>query len=462
MHSKDITVNFGDKILSDFIPQTSIENEKYIPLILPNKKPVIKNIEETLLNALENPIGKQKTLSKLIKENYKGGTVSIIVDDHDRPNIHTRLLYPILLEKLISHYKIPSGKIKAVISTGTHRPSTKEEMEKIFGKETFPNVNYVMHKCLEDNVEVGIVEGQLIKINGTAFNSDIVILLTDIENHYFAGVAGGPKALCPGICDMPTIRYEHLKAFGEYGFAENVDLGIICNNPVYDTKTKIVKTIVDSMRKHKREVYTITSIIDTEGDLVYLKGGEIFESHREATEILKDVWTVKIKERADIVISGAAHWGINLYQMGKATHCAYHAVKKGGMVLNVAPCNNGWGNEEFKNLMKMGIDEINKNNDKSKGIKNALSIIINNVKNDYKIGKQKPIDLLQILDFVGWGNLHLIQDGIPETDYNLLPFLFWGNINQPVIERLKTWIEKYLNNKTVIVTDNPNYLIRQG
>ena len=460
MHSKDITINYGDKILSDFIPQTTIENGKFIPLILPKKKSIIKNVEESLLNALENPAGNQKPLSKLLKENYKGGDFSIIVDDHDRPNIHTRLFYPILLDKLVSVYKIPPEKIKAVISTGTHRPSTNEEMMKIFGKETFPKVNYVMHKCNEDNVEVGVVEGQTIKINSTAFNSDIVLLLTDIENHYFAGVSGGPKALCPGICDMATIRYEHLKAFGEYGFAENVDLGSIKGNPVFDIKTKIVNLIVDSMRKHKREIYAIASIIDTEGDLVYLKGGEIFASHYEASETLKEIWTVKIKERADIVIYGAAHWGINLYQMGKATHCAYHAVKKGGIVLNVAPCPNGWGNEEYKNLMKIGMDEINKAKDKPTGIKNALTAVINNVKNDYKIGKQKPIDVLQILYFVGWGNLHLIQDGIPESDYNLSPFLFWGNKNQPVIERLKTWLEKYLDNKTVIVTDNPNYLIK--
>ena len=432
LKSKDVVLHYGEKTLSDFIPQKVIDNGQFLPLVLPKKLPVIKDIEKKLEDALEKPVGDQKPLSILIKENYAGGNLSIIVDDHDRPNIHTRLLLPILIEKLTVKYKIPSEKIKVVIATGTHRPSTDEELKKILGVQMFGKLNYVIHKCRENNVEAGKIDGLTVKINETVFNSDIIIPLTDVENHYFAGIAGGPKALCPGICDMETITYEHLKMFGDCGFAHNVDLGSIEGNPVFETKKKIVKAVIETLKKNKREVYTITSIIDTDGDLVYLKGGETFESHLKAAEILKNVWTVNIKERADIVISGAGHWGVNLYQMGKATHCAYHAVKKGGIVLNVAPCNQGWGNEEFKNLMKIGMGELNGYSDKSEGIKKALVSVINAVKKDFKIGKQKPVDLFQILHFVGWGNLHIIQDGIIEEDYEFLPFVFCADKSQSV------------------------------
>ena len=204
----------------------------------------------------------------------------------------------------------------------------------------------------------------------------------------------------------------------------------------------------------------ITSIIAPDGDLVHLSGGETFESHRKSAEILKNVWTVNIKERADIVISGASHWGVNLYQMGKATHCAYHAVKKSGIVLNVAPCYEGWGNEEFKNLMKVGMCKLNGCPDKNEGVKKALVRVIDAVKKDFRIGKQKPVDLFQILHFVGSGNLHIIQDGLPEEDYEFLPFVFWGDKSEPVEKRLKSWLEKYLGDKTIAVVDNPNFLIK--
>ncbi|MFH0947797.1 MAG: lactate racemase domain-containing protein [Elusimicrobiota bacterium] len=460
LKSKDVVLHYGEKVLSDFISQKVIDNGQFLPLILPKKLPVIKDVKQKLSDVLEKPVGNQKPLSTLIKENYVGGNLSIIVDDHDRPNIHTRLLLPILVDLLLTAYRLPLTKIKVVIATGTHRPSTDEELKNILGDKMFGRVNYVVHKCRENNVEAGKVDGLTVKINETVFNSDIIIPLTDVENHYFAGIAGGPKALCPGVCDIDTITFEHLKMFGECGFAQNVDLGSMDGNPVFETKKKIVKTIIETLKKNKREIYTITSIIDTDGDLVNLYGGETFESHLKSAEVLKNVWTVNVKECADIVISGASHWGVNLYQMGKATHCAYHAVKKGGIILNVAPCNQGWGNEEFRNLMKVGMDELNRYDDKSDGIKKAVVVIIEAVKRNFKIGNQKPVDIFQILNFVGWGNLHIIQDGISNDDYKLLPFVFWGNESEPVEKRLELWLKKYLGNKTVAVVDNPNFLIK--
>ncbi|MEW6556377.1 MAG: lactate racemase domain-containing protein [Elusimicrobiota bacterium] len=465
MLSNEIVLNYGAQVLRDFIPQKTIDEKKFLPLILPQKLPVIKNVKEKLLSALEKPIGKQKPLSSLIKENYKDGDICIITDDHDRPNIHTRLLLPILVDLLLTTYHLPLTKIKVVIATGTHRPPTDDELKKILGEQMFGKVNYVIHKCKENNIEVGELNGQKIKIDSVVYNSDIIIPLTDVENHYFAGVAGGPKSFCPGVCDMDTIRYEHLQMFGPEGFAKNVGLGIMDKNPVFETKVRIVKTILESLRKQGKQVYTIVSIIDTEDDLVYLEGGELFEAHRRAAEVLKNVWTVYTEKQADIIIAGASAWGVNLYQMGKATHAAYRAVKKGGTILVVAPCNQSWGNEEFKNLMKIGMDELNKHDDKCRvseanRIKKALTKVVEVVSADYKIGKQKPVDIFQILNYLGWGNLHIIQDGIPESDYHLLPFLFWGKNTQSPQERLNTWVQKYLQNKTITVLNNPGYLVK--
>lgn len=459
-HKKEICLTYGDRTISGFIPQKTIDDGKFIPLHLPKKRPVIKEIKKSLLEALEKPSGSQKSLKQLIEQSYKGGDIAIITDDHDRPNIHTRLLLPVLIEILNSKFQIPNSKLKIIVATGIHRASTTEELKQILGSDIPSKVAIEIHDCRKNLTEIGKIDGTAIKINSAAFNSDILLPLTDVENHYFTGVAGGPKVFCPGICDIDTITYEHLQMLGPAGFAKNVGLGIIEGNPVFETKIKIVNKIIEVLRKNKREIYSIVSIIDTEDDLVYLAGGELFESHRDAAKILKDVWTACLEERPDIVIAGASVWGVNLYQMGKATHSAYNAVKKGGIILNVAPCNQGWGNEEYKNFIKIGMDELNKYSDKAEGIKKALELIIDVVKKDYRIGKQKPVDVFQILNFVGWGNLHLIQDGIPESEYGMTPFAFWGNKSQPVKERLCSWLKKYLLDRTVAVIDNPGYLLK--
>ncbi|MEW6070325.1 MAG: lactate racemase domain-containing protein, partial [Candidatus Thermoplasmatota archaeon] len=258
--TEDIVLTYGKETISGFVPQETIATEKFIPLILPKKPPVIKNLKESLLSALENPIGEQKPLSEVVRLNYKGNDVSIITDDHDRPNVHTRLLLPLLLELLTTKYRIPAKKIKIVIATGTHRSPTSEELKNILGIDLEKH-DIIVHNCKENLSVAGKVEGTTIKINKTVFNSDVIIPLTDVENHYFAGVAGGPKSFCPGICDIDTITYEHLHMFGDEGFAENVGLGMIDKNPVFAMKTKIVKTILETLKQHKREVYTIVTII---------------------------------------------------------------------------------------------------------------------------------------------------------------------------------------------------------
>jgi nickel-dependent lactate racemase len=457
VNTNNIVLTYDKEILAGFIPQEAIASERFIPLVLPKKLTVIKNHKEALLAALENPVGEQEPLSELVRLNYKGNDVSIITDDQDRPNVHTKLLLPILLELLTTKYQIPSNNIKIVIATGTHRAPAQEEIKDILGID-IEKYHIVVHNCKENLIAAGKVDNRVIKINKTVFDSDIVIPLTDVENHYFAGVAGGPKSFCPGVCDVDTITYEHLHMFGDEGFAENVGLGMIDKNPVFAMKTKIAKTIIETLKQHRREVYTIVTIIDPDNDLVYLKGGEMFESHRDASGVLKNVWTVNIKKKPDIVIAGASTWGVNLYQMGKATHAGYRAVKKGGTILTVAPCTEGWGNEEFKNLMRIGMKESNKHEDKATGVKKALKLIVDIVRKDFKIGKQKPVDIFQILNYVGYGNLHLIQDGVPETDYELLPFVVHGDKTQPVKDRLRTWIEKYLGDKTIAVINNPGYL----
>ncbi|MEW6070818.1 MAG: hypothetical protein AB1485_09395, partial [Candidatus Thermoplasmatota archaeon] len=184
-----------------------------------------------------------------------------------------------------------------------------------------------------------------------------------------------------------------------------------------------------------------------------------FEAHREASEVLKRVWTVHTKRKPDVVIVGASAWGINLYQAVKATHAGYRAVKKGGVILTIAPCSESWGNEEFKNLMRIGMKKLSEYEDKAIGVKHALRLIVDLVKEDFKIGKQKPVDIFRILNYVGYGNLHLIQDGIAPTDYNLLPFVIYGDKTQLVKDRLRTWIEKYLGDKTIAVINNPGYLV---
>jgi hypothetical protein len=213
------------------------------------------------------------------------------------------------------------------------------------------------------------------------------------------------------------------------------------------------------MKKHGREVYCLTAIIDPEGDLVYLEGGEIFAAHRAAASKLRDVWTVTLSRRPEVVICGAGTLGINLYQAGKAIHAAYTAVARGGMILAAAPCRDGLGNDEFKKLMKLAADTISREEDHDRAIEQATLKVLETVRKDYKIGTQKAVDFFRIIEHVGWGHLYMIQDGLTVEDLRILPFAFWGEADQPAAARLASWVERFGSGKAITVIDNPGYVV---
>jgi nickel-dependent lactate racemase len=460
MRTEDIRLHYGDRVLAGFIPQEWIDRGRYLPLELSPRSPAIDDPAGALASALENPLGASPPFGALVRRGRKNGRIAILVDDYTRPNVHTRLLLPLLLDLLKSRYGVGPEQVLAVVCTGTHRLHTGAELKKVVGEEILRRIEIVSHECEKNLAPAGEADGRPIRICRAAGEADLIIALTDIDNHYFAGVAGGPKSFCPGICDRETITAEHLRMFSDTGFADRVALGVLDGNPVYESKKRIVSAIIDSLRERGRAVYCLASIIDAGGALVHLAGGEIFAVHRAAAEKLDSVWTVSLPERPGAVIAGAGSLGINLYQAGKAVHAAFTAVRPGGLILAAAPCPDRFGNEEYRRLMALAVEEMKRHPDPGEGLRAAKLKVLEIVRGDFKIGKQKAVDVFRILEHVGPGRVHLIEDGLTPEDKSALPFHFFGEPGTPPEGRLKHWVLRYAAETTIAVIDNPGFLIR--
>jgi len=81
---------------------------------------------------------------------------------------------------------------------------------------------------------------------------------------------------------------------------------------------------------------------------------------------------------------------------------------------------------------------------------------------DFKIGKQKPVDLLAQYRHTGWGNLWLLCDGLTDEDRALLPFRYVGRSGKDPAERLRGWIQDRERTEaaTYVVVDDPTYWIQ--
>jgi nickel-dependent lactate racemase len=468
-------VEYGNQCLEGILPKSIVDEGRLIEIKGPEGYPPIEDATTELRKSLMEPKGPEgiKSLAELFQTDYRGGLCTILVDDHTRDNIHTRILLPILIEELFS-LGLKEENLRILIASGTHRSPYDEEFPRIVGEEVWSKYKdkVVVHNCRENLVSVGEVGGVPVEIDRLAYDSEIIIPLTDMDYHYFAGVGGGPKQICPGISGERIINFEHLKMFGDLGFAENVEMGTIEGNPVFDHKIIIVSLMLERLAERGTTVYSILCTLDPMGRLVKISGGDVFETHKLDLKVLDRVYIMTADRKADVTIVTALTKGIDLYQAGKALNAACRVTKEGGKILLMAPCPDGLGSEGFRELIQISAkvfadmkEELRTAAEPQEVIEQALQVARrltqDEVMRDFKIGKQKPVDILRMLHHVGWGHLHLLQDGLSPEEKSLLPFEYVGKEGDPPLERIRDWVVGIESGSKpdYMLIEDPGYLI---
>ncbi len=460
-------MEYGDKCLEGILPRSVVDEGRLIEIRGPEGYPAIEDVGGALRESLTKPIGPEgiRSLEELLSEDYRGGLCTILVDDHTRDNIHTRILLPLLLGELFS-WGLDERKLRILVSVGTHRPPYEEEFPRIVSEEVWARHRdkVVVHSCKENLVSIGEIQGVPIEIDKLAYDSEIIIPLTDMDYHYFAGVGGGPKQILPGISGERIINFEHLKMFGELGFAENVGMGSVEGNPVFDHKIAIVKEMLERLAEKGTTVYSILCTLDPMGKLVKISGGDVIETHRQDRKVLDKVYVVNVDKKADVTIVTALTKGIDLYQAGKALNAACRATREGGRILLLAPCPDGLGSEGFRELIEISArifsgmrEELKTASEPGAVIERAITTARrqtqDEVMRNFKIGKQKPVDILRMLHHLGWGHMYMLQDGLSEEEKSLLPFEYLGKEGDPPLPRIREWVE------SIEAEEKPSYLL---
>ena len=468
---------YGDRFLSDFLPEKALSEGRVLPLRAPAGASALPDVRAALWQSLERSSTPDlvPSLQEWLASKYRGGEVSVIIDDYARPCAHQRLLLPGLLDWLMAH-GVKREKINLIIAAATHRDPKPQEWPYMLGDKLWPawEDRAFFHHDREDLEKLGTMpDGTPVELNARAARSEAVISLCDMDYHYFAGVSGGPKHLVPGIAGRALTTADHLQMFGKLGFAAHVDMGILDGNPVYEYKRRAVRTILDALKARGTFVYAVVCVLNPAYQVVALEGGDILVVHQRLRHALDKVYEAHVPALADIAIVTARHLGINVYQAGKAINAAARAVKPGGTVLCVAPCPDGFGNEEFRNLMKIAAPVLQEAEAKiaqgadpaqvgPEAIDRALHEVQKVVVADFKIGKQKPVDLLVQYRRTGWGNLWLLGDGLNDEERKLLPFRYVGKRGDDPQKRLQAWVQEQekKGQPTYLIVDDPTYWIR--
>lgn len=296
--------------------------------------------------AMEHPIG-SPPLREIVRPGQK---ILIVVDDITRSTpIHQ--IAPLLLDHLLQSC-CADADITFALALGTHRPMTEAEIAERLGPEIAANYTVINTpaQVKEDFVDTGENWGGVpIEVNRAVLEADIVIGVGSVVPHADAGWSGGCKIILPGMCSERTVMENHILAANYSG------------NMLGKVSTVIRENMEAIVEKIGLD-FILNVVMTPYDEVIDVKGGHFIQAQRVAVQAALPIYSVPFRERADIVVSNVYPYEIDLWQGSKGIWSGEMMVKKGGVVILMAPCYEGIGpHPDYLALIDQLPDQIMEN-----------------------------------------------------------------------------------------------------
>ena len=284
--------------------------------------------KSAVLAALQQPIG-AAPLRESIKPTDK---ICINFTDITRATPNHRLI-PWLLEYLQG--AVPRENITLLNATGTHRPNTRAELEKMLTPEVVANYRVINHECErdEDLVQVGTTrDGTPAFLNRYCAQADVRIITGFIEPHFFAGFSGGPKGIMPGVAGLRTVMSNH----GALNIGDpRAAFGNTEGNPLWEELRDIALSVGPS--------FLLNVTLNEQREITNVFAGDLIAAHKEGIEFVRKSAMQKVSAPFDVVITTNSGYplDLNLYQSVKGMSAGARIVKEGGLLIMACECSEG-------------------------------------------------------------------------------------------------------------------------
>jgi len=293
-----------------------------------------KDEREVITTALARPVN-GPTFDEFLAA---PGPLLVIVNDGARPTPTARIL------RFIGD-RLPADP-RFAVATGNHEPPTAAELDFIFGPY-LPKVTgrLHIHRSRDEaaHVRFGVTpRGTDARFDRVLAEAERVLIFGSLEPHYFAGYTGGRKAFLPGLAWRETILANHQHAL-DPGSAP----GALAGNPVHEDMLDACALVAG------KTILSLQVVLDGGGDIYAAAAGDLASSFKAALAPARAVYEIPISAPAEIVVTvSPPPLDSTLYQAHKAIENAKGGLKPGGLMILVAPCGEGVGDDEFLQVMK--------------------------------------------------------------------------------------------------------------
>ncbi|NLJ39704.1 MAG: nickel-dependent lactate racemase [Candidatus Atribacteria bacterium] len=317
--------------------------------------------------------------------------IGIVVSDKTRPVPNNILLPPLL--RVLSECRIEKSDIKIFIASGTHSPMRKDEYIKILPQNIIEAFEIIVHDCDDINnltEKQNTSRGTPVYINRIFDETDIKIVVGDIEPHHFAGFSGGVKGAAIGLTGRQTINTNHKLLLDDHS-----TVGLYKENPLRQDIEEIGKIIgID---------YALNAILNEKKEIIQVYFGSPLEVMADGVEYSKKLSIISITDRYDFVIASAGGYpkDINFYQSQKALTHASLFCKDSGMVFLCAECSEGVGSDKYLQFVK--------------GLRSHESVIEKFRSSSFEVGPHKAFQVAKIAQRINFKMLSSINDEVLES-----------------------------------------------
>jgi nickel-dependent lactate racemase len=316
-----LELNYGkSKICYD------IDGKRLMALITPKGIAASPDPQLEVENALKSPID-----AKRIEElPVKGKTIAIAVDDITRTT-PTQVILPAILESL-DRAGARREDVKLIVALGTHRRMTKQEMKQKYGSRVMEEYEVVNHS-FDDDSELEYLgkaqEGNLpVFINKAYAKADIRIATGNLIPHFNVGWAGGAKILLPGLAGEETVGRMHAHS------------AITTPNALGRQGTP-TRRLIEAFGEKVGIHLLVNTVIDQNGRIMKVFTGHFMKAHRIGVRLARQIYGVRVTQKADITVSSSHPADIEFWQGQKGLFSADLVTKEGGGIVLLTPCPEG-------------------------------------------------------------------------------------------------------------------------
>jgi nickel-dependent lactate racemase len=286
---------------------------------------------------------------------------------------------------------------------------TSQETDQAIPPETRRGVPVINHD-IENTLHRGMTSwGTPAEFFRPVVEADVRVCLGNLEFHWFAGYSGGAKAILPGCASKAAIHANH-RLMVHPGVGSGRALG----NPIREDMEEAVALMgID---------FILNVVVDREHRVVGAVAGDWIAAHRQGCKMVDQRGKVGVPRKADIVIASAGGYpkDINLYQAHKGMEHASYFLRDDGMLVFLAECREGMGNEVFESWMLSA---------------SSPAEILDRIKREFTIGGHKAAGIARIQQRVSTSLISNLSDDLVRRLF-MFPFKDSREALQSALNRL--------------------------